>query len=85
MENKRGGRSSAKQQINPAKAEADMLIKEELNKKKNFGNYKRQKRALNMIEYYDYEDDEGQDEIDKLSIDDKAEIKRGKNIRSIRK
>jgi len=41
-----------------------------------------------MIEYYDYEDDEGQErdaptndrEIDTLSINDKAKIKRGKNV-----
>jgi len=90
MENARGERSSARQQINPVKAKVDMLIKEKLDKNnKKCSNYnKRKKRMSDMIEYYDYEDDEGQRrdalinerEINKFSTDDKAKIKRGKNV-----
>lgn len=89
MESERGERASARQQMNPMKTKVDILIKEKLNKNnKKCSNCKRRKRMLDMIEYYDYEDGEGQErdapinerEINKLSIDDKAKTKRGKNV-----
>lgn len=78
--------------INPVKAKVDMLIKEKLDKKGKYGrDYRREKRnTLDTIEYYDYDEEQeahdamanerGVKERDaKLSTDDKAEIKRGKN------
>jgi len=87
MESKKGGQSSFRQQIDPIKAKVDILIKQKLDKKHKDSNIYRRKRnnMLDMIEYYDY-DEEGdalneqktQNKDNKLSIN--AKIKRGKNV-----
>lgn len=94
MESEREG--SSRQRIDPVKAKVDMLIKQKLEKKKDKGGDRRKRRSmLDMIEYYDYEDNNEEQERDapikeqkirnkndKLLIKDETskEIKRGKNI-----
>lgn len=96
MESEREG--SSRQRIDPVKAKVDMLIKQKLEKKNKdkSGDYRRKRRSmLDMIEYYDYEDNNEEQERDapikeqkirnkndKLLIKDETskEIKRGKNI-----
>lgn len=88
----------SRQRIDPVKAKVDMLIKQKLEKKNKDkgGDYRRKRRSmLDMIEYYDYADNNEQQERDapikeqeirnkndKLLIKDERskEIKRGKNI-----
>lgn len=92
MENDREGRSMSDRKIDPVKAKVDMLIKQRLDTKRR-DDYGREKRnTLNMIAYYDYDGDEEQEmpeapvneqkvgslRDDKLSIEDKTKIKRGK-------
>ncbi|XP_036139141.1 putative uncharacterized protein DDB_G0282499 [Monomorium pharaonis] len=59
---KREGQSSFRQQVDPVRAKVDMLIKQKLDKKHKDNSIYRRKRhsMLNMIEYYDYNDDEEQ-------------------------
>lgn len=96
MESEREG--SSRQRIDPVKAKVDMLIKQKLEKKNKDkgGDYRRKRRSmLDMIEYYDYEDNNEEQEHDapikeqkirnkndKLLIKDETskEIKRGKNV-----
>jgi len=89
MESKKGEQSSFRQQIDPIKAKVDILIKQKLDKKHKDTNIYRRKRnnMLDMIEYYDYDEEqegdalneqETQNKDNKLSIN--AKIKRGKNV-----
>lgn len=96
MESEREG--SSRQRIDLVKAKVDMLIKQKLEKKnKDKGSdYRRKRRSmLDMIEYYDYDDNNEEQERDapikeqeirnkndELLIKDERpkEIKRGKNI-----
>ncbi|XP_018393704.1 PREDICTED: uncharacterized protein PF11_0213-like [Cyphomyrmex costatus] len=58
---KRKGQSSFRQQIDPVRTKVDMLIKQKLDKKKHKDsrNYRRKRHnMLDMVEYYDYDDDE---------------------------
>lgn len=91
-------REDSSRRIDPVKAKVDMLIKQKLEKKNKDkgGDYRRKRHSmLDMIEYYDYEDnneEQGRDapikeqkirnKNDKLLIKDEMskEIKRGKNI-----
>lgn len=95
MENKREEQSSFRQQIDPIKAKVDMLIKQKLDKKhKDSSIYRTKRHMFDMIEYYDYDDDEEQErdapineqetqnKDNKLSIN--AKIKRGKNVSIIK-
>lgn len=96
MESERKG--SSRQRIDPVKAKVDLLIKQKLEKKNKDkgGDYRRKRRSmLDMIEYYDYDDNNEEQERDvpikeqeirnkndELLIKDERskEIKRGKNI-----
>jgi len=96
MESEREG--SSRQRIDLVKAKVDMLIKQKLEKKNKDkgGDYRRKRRSmLDMIEYYDYDDNNEKQERDapikeqeirnkndELLIKDERpkEIKRGKNI-----
>lgn len=96
MESEREG--SSRQRIDLVKAKVDMLIKQKLEKKNKDkgGDYRRKRRSmLDMIEYYDYDDNNEEQERDapikeqeirnkndELLIKDERpkEIKRGKNI-----
>lgn len=97
MESERKGRISSRHRIDPVRAKIDMLIKQKLEKKnKNKdADYRRKKRSmLDMIEYYDYDDnneeqerdaqinEQGiQDKNDEFLIEDEiSEMKRGKII-----
>lgn len=96
MESEREG--SSRQRIDPdVKAKVDMLIKQKLEKKNKDkgGDYRRKRRSmLDMIEYYDYDDNNEEQErhppIKEQEIENKndellikerrsKEIKRGKN------
>lgn len=94
-ESERGGRALSR--IDPVKAKVNMLIKQKLEKKnKNKdSDYRRKRRSmLDMIEYYDYDDNNEEQERDasineqgirnkndEFSIkDERSEIKRGKTI-----
>lgn len=97
IESKREGQSFFKQQIDPIRAKVDMLIKQKLEKKHKDSNTYRKKRhsTLDMIEYYDYDDNEEQEhdapineqetqnEENKLSFNSKMR-KRGKNVSKIK-
>lgn len=92
MESKRKAPSSFKQKINSVRAKVDMLIKQKLDKKHKGSSTDRKKRhsTLDMVQYYDYDDDvqqerdvpineqETQNKENKVSIN--AKIKRGKNV-----
>lgn len=94
MESKREGLSSFKQ-IDPIKAKVDMLIKQKLDKKhKDSSTYRKKRHSmLDMVEYYDYDDNEEQehdapineqetqDKDNELSFNPK---KRGKNVSKIK-
>lgn len=96
MGSKREGQSSLRQKIDPIRAKVDMLIKRKLDKKHKDSDVYRGKRhsMLDMVEYYDYDDNEEQErdapvneqEIqnknNRLSINTK--IKRGKNVSIIK-
>lgn len=98
MERKREGQSSSRQQIDPIRAKVDMLIKRKLDKKHRDSSISRKKRhsTLDMVEYYDYDDDDEKQEHDgpineqetqnrdnKLSFNAKIR-KRGKNVSEIK-
>ncbi|KYN12983.1 hypothetical protein ALC57_14829 [Trachymyrmex cornetzi] len=64
VERNKEGQSSFRQQIDPVRAKVDMLIKQKLDKKKDKDsrNYRRKRHSmLDMVEYYDYDDDEEQE------------------------
>lgn len=96
-ESERGGRALSRQRIDPVKAKVNMLIKQKLEKKNKNKDYRRKRRSmLDMIEYYDYDDNNEEQERDasineqgirnkndEFSIkdfDERSEIKRGKTI-----
>lgn len=96
MESKREEKSSFRQ-IDPVRAKVDMLIKQKLEKKHKDNSIYRRKRhsMLNMVEYYDYDDDEEQEHdapINEQETQNKdtdllfnAKIrKRGKNVSTIK-
>ncbi|XP_070169303.1 uncharacterized protein PF3D7_1120600-like [Polyergus mexicanus] len=67
MESERRGRISSRHRIDPARAKIDMLIKQKLEKRKKNkdSDYRRKKRSmLDMIEYYDYDDNNEEQESD---------------------
>ncbi|XP_029172663.1 uncharacterized protein LOC114941734 [Nylanderia fulva] len=90
MESEREGRALSRQRIDPVKATVDMLIKEKLERKNKSkdADYTRKRRSmLGMIEYYDYDDNDEENDAmneqgirnkdDQLPIkDDRSEIKR---------
>lgn len=95
MESEREGQPSSRKRINPVKAKVDILIKQKLKKKNKDkgGDYTRKRRSmLDMIEYYDYDDNEERErdapinerdtgnKNNELFKDERSEIKRGKNI-----
>lgn len=95
MESEREGQPSFRKRINPVKAKVDILIKQKLKKKNKDkgGDYTRKRRSmLDMIEYYDYDDNEERErdtpinerdtgnKNNELFKDERSEIKRGKNI-----
>ncbi|XP_039309682.1 uncharacterized protein LOC105202175 [Solenopsis invicta] len=63
MESRRQGQSYLRQQIDPVRAKVDMLIKQKIDKKHKNSNIYRGKRhsMLDMVQYYDYDDDEEQE------------------------
>lgn len=72
-------RPSSRRTFDPIKARVNMLIKQRLDKKNkhrnNSNRYKRKKRdTLNMMEYYDYDDD-GEQERDVPVNEQKIKIK----------
>lgn len=97
MENKRERQFSSRQRIDPIRAKVDMLIKQKLDKKHRDSSAYREKRhsMLDMIEYYDYDDNEeqehdapineqeAQNKDNKLPFDAKMR-KRGKNVSKIK-
>lgn len=96
MESRRQGQSYLRQQIDPVRAKVDMLIKQKIDKKHKNSNIYRGKRhsMLDMVQYYDYDDDEEQErdapisEQEPQNNDNKllinAKIKRGKNVSTIK-
>jgi len=98
MESKRERQSSFRKQIDPIRAKVDMLIKQKLEKKHKDDIYRKKRHSmLDMVEYYDYDDEEEQEhdapinEQEDLSQykDNKllfnAKIrKRGKNVSKIK-
>lgn len=99
MENKRKRerQSSSRQEIDPIRAKVNMLIKQKLDKKHKGSSTYREKRhsILDMIEYYDYDDNEEQEhdapineqetqnKDNKLPFNSKIR-KRGKNVSKIK-
>lgn len=94
MGSKREGQSSFRNQIDPRRAEIDMLIKQKLDQKGSNSYRKKRHSTLDMIEYYDYDiegrehdapinEQEIQNEDNKLSFNAKIR-KRGKNVSEIK-
>lgn len=96
MESKRDGQSSLRK-IDPIRAKVDMLIKQKLDKKhKDSSTYRKKRHSmLDMVEYYDYDDNEdeehdapineqeAQNKDNELSFNAKIR-KRGKNVSKIK-